>query len=265
MFFDQINTEEVFNEYARIMQKEGNLEKKASYVVPKSFLGDDNYTEVEVHAELQRMAAEGSEGGKLYNIVSEDVAKSAHPEGSTKIVDAQEGLGEVETLEAQQTKMKDVAEKKVKLAKAVMAFATDLDKAGFISLAKNLDEKIVPFLGIKVAETAAITGEYEKAEQLKAAARNALAHASVGEDPSSAMTAKNLVNIVHKPQAFITEVRKPMVFNSLPQETRAPVQALFEFSEGGGMSAPKQPAPVVPDERNLAEWPDYPESVAKDI
>jgi hypothetical protein len=149
MFFDQFNSEEVFNEYARIMQQEGNLDKKASYVVPKSFLGDDNYTEVEVHAELQRIAAEGSEGGKIYDVVSEDVVKDAHPEGSTKIVDAAEGLGEVETQEAQQTKMKDVAEKKVTLAKMTLSLATELDKDGFIALAKGLDEVIAPFLNNK--------------------------------------------------------------------------------------------------------------------
>ena len=113
MYFDDFDTEEVFANYAKIMQDEGHLDKKASYVAPRNLLGDDNYSEVEVNEDLKRIAAEN--GGKsLYNIFTEDVMSGSHPEGSTKIADAPDGLGEVETLQAAQKKIHEVAQKKVK-------------------------------------------------------------------------------------------------------------------------------------------------------
>jgi hypothetical protein len=146
MLFNNFDENEVFNQYARIMQEQGNLEKKANYTMSPSLLGDDDYTEIDVTAELQRIAAENSQDGKLYGVVSDDILSSAHPEGSTKIVDAPDGLGEVETLEDEQAKMQAVAEAKVKLASMVLNLATDLDQNGFAAFAKNLDKAVESFL-----------------------------------------------------------------------------------------------------------------------
>jgi len=151
MYFDDFDTEEVFANYAKIMQDEGHLDKKASYVAPRNLLGDNEYTEIDINEDLVRIAKENG-GGNLYDIFSEDVMANAHPEGSTKVADAPDGLGEVETLEDAQKKIKEVAEKKVKLAGKVLALATELDLEGFTNLAMGLDEKVAEFLGKKAAE-----------------------------------------------------------------------------------------------------------------
>lgn len=150
MYFDDFDTEEVFANFAKIMQDEGHLDKKASYVAPRNLLGDDDYSEIEINDELKRIAAENG-GSKLYDIFTEDVMSGAHPEGSTKIADAPEGLGEVETLEDAQKKIHEVAEKKVKLAAKVLELANELDQEGFTNLAMGLDEKVAEFLGKKAA------------------------------------------------------------------------------------------------------------------
>lgn len=163
MHFDDFDIDEVFSDYARIMQDGGHLEKKATYVVPKSLLGDSNYSEIDVNEELRKIAAENG-GSKLYGLFSEDVMSGAHPEGSTKVADAPDGLGEVETLEAAQQKMKDVAEKKVKLAKLILSIAADLDASGFHAMAQELDLKTAEFLGksIKVKKKASLPATVEQ-------------------------------------------------------------------------------------------------------
>lgn len=138
MFFDNLDVNEVFDNYAKLMQEGGHLEKKANYVVPKSLLGDDKYTEVEIVDELRKLAAKGG-SEKLYEIFSEDLMKDAHPEGSPKMVDAADDLGVVENLEDKHKAMLEVAQAKVKLASKVFALASELDGQGFVSLAKNLD------------------------------------------------------------------------------------------------------------------------------
>lgn len=156
MQFDDVNIDQVFNEYAKIMQDEGHLNKQANYTVPDFVVGNQDYTEVETQDVLRRLAGE-----KLYELDSEDLFGSAHPEGSTKIVDAPDGLGEVETIEAAQKKIQDIAEKKVTLARKVIALTNELDKDGFAELAKELDEKLAVFLGQGLPEKKA-----NQAEQL---------------------------------------------------------------------------------------------------
>jgi len=145
MKFNDINVNQVFDEYAKIMSDKGHLEKKANYSLPEFVVGNNDYSEIEINDVLQRMASE-----KLYELDSEDVLGGAHPEGSTKIVDAPDGLGEVETLEATQKKIHDIAEKKIKLAKMVVALINDLDKNGFSELTKDLDNKLAGFLGTNI-------------------------------------------------------------------------------------------------------------------
>jgi len=148
MFFDEFDVDDVFNNYAKIMQDEGHLTKKANYVVPKSMLGDDKYTEVEIDRELRKIAADGGVN-KLYGLFTDNLVQGAHPEGSPKIVDAVDNLGVVENLDATHKRMLDVAAAKVKLAQKVLRLANDLDNSGFISFAKNLDRLAGKIVGKK--------------------------------------------------------------------------------------------------------------------
>lgn len=137
MHFNDVSADQVFGDFAKIMQEQGHLDKQATYSLPDFVVGEDNYSEVEISGTLKRLANE-----KLYDLASEDVVSGAHPEGNTKIVDAPEQLGEVETIQTAQKKIHDIAEKKVKLAQMVVAFSDELDKDGFSGLSKMLDEKL---------------------------------------------------------------------------------------------------------------------------
>lgn len=161
MHFNDVNVDQVFNEYAKIMEESGHMSKQATYSLPDFVAGSDDYTEVDTRGTLLRLAEE-----KLYDLSSEDVTSGAHPEGSTKVVDAPDGLGEVETLEAAQKKIQEVAEKKVTLAKLVVALLDDLDRDGFNDLRKDLDEKLAAFLGHGLAKKASTEQAKQLIEQL---------------------------------------------------------------------------------------------------
>lgn len=244
MHFDNFDIEEVFNDYAKNMRDGGHLEKKATYVVPKSMLGDSNYTEIDVNEELRKIAADS--GNSLYGLFTEDVMKGAHPEGSTKIVDAADGLGEVETLEATQAKMKDVAEKKVKLAKLVLAFASEIDAAGFHSLAQELDTKAAEFLGKGLKVKAALSPELQQTladlsqsvgqalDQIQSAPLREQYKSSLGKHLADAanneMAAKQLPKTFHqylKHLASLPQEREAaMAMNQLAQSVYALPQAI---------------------------------------
>ena len=142
MNFNKIDVDQVFGEFAQIMHDGGHLEKKANYSLPGFVVGNNDYTEVETIDTLKRIAEE-----KLYELSSEDVLGRAHPEGDVKIVDAPDGLGDVETLESEHAKIEEVATKKVTLAKKVIALINHLDKDGFETMTSDLDSKLAAYLG----------------------------------------------------------------------------------------------------------------------
>lgn len=264
MKFDDFNVDEVFNNYSRIMTEKG-LDKTASYVVPKSILGDDNYTEIDLSEELRKIAAKESEHSKLYDLVSEDVLSSAHSGGSVKIVDAADGLGVVETDKDQQAKMLEVAQKKAKIAERVLNLSSQLDKEGFVSFAKSLDKAVTNFLG-KTAEFGFEFGK-PKVEDVSIAlkrkegefagkvsdVKQKLNSVLSSGDESAKMTANTLLQSMHSAWLFNAQARKPRVLESLPLDVRKSVVELLvlirDISElkKHVNSAPQQPkTPVEP-------------------
>lgn len=190
MLFDKFDKDEVFSHYAALM--ENNLEKKASYEFPVNML-DENYSEIDISDVINKIAE--NEAKKLYDISSEDVLKSAHPEGSTKIVDAQDGLGVVETQEEAQKKDMQVAQKKAAIAEKVIKLTAELDKGGFTSLAYDLDAALAKFLGLplpkKVAQDFLTEDPSVKVEQDPAQMQADAALVQLSQDLANAFTSHN--------------------------------------------------------------------------
>lgn len=139
MKFDNFNVEEVFSNYAQIMQENGSLQKNASYTVPHTLLDQTgNFAEIDTKEAFNKMAKEGGVD-KLYGLFSDDLYHTGHPEKSPKMVDASDGLGVVENLDDKHKGVMQVAESKVKLASRVLDLATELDQAGFTAIAVSLD------------------------------------------------------------------------------------------------------------------------------
>jgi hypothetical protein len=140
MFYNKVDTEEIFDSYAKLMQDGGHLEKKANYVVSKSLLSDDLYTEIDVTRDLQKIAA-GADSKKLNKLFAgNDLMDEAHPEGSVETVKAADDLGVVETLADRQKVMIDIATAKVKLAQKLFTLAASLEQDGFANLVPGLDK-----------------------------------------------------------------------------------------------------------------------------
>ena len=164
---DSIDLDEVFHAYAA-----GLKNQKATYVMPKGMLEHSSYDEVSVAKDLEKIAS-APEHANLYDLFGTGKERfmplqdEAHPEGSPTIVKAPDQLGIVETKEAAHDAIEDVATKKMKLATAVLEFAADLDQAGFVVMAKNLDVAVSNWVGrtVKFAEQA-VEEEFDAAKKL---------------------------------------------------------------------------------------------------
>ena len=165
--FDNFEVDEVFSDFSKIMKEKGHLETELNYTMPKGILERSNYSEISIQADLEKIAAKS--GNDLYNIFTEDVMADAHPEGSTEILEAVDGLGEIETIQKTHEKMMSIVEKQTKIAGKVLRLSSKLDAQGFRSLAEDLDKKVASFLGKELSKEGS-----EKYRDLKSILSSAL-------------------------------------------------------------------------------------------
>jgi hypothetical protein len=163
MQFDSFNIDQVFNNFVSNMKESGSLNRPAKYTMPESILGSVGTKDIDISDELRKKAEKGA--SKMYGLFSDDVVGDAH-NGSVKVVDAAGDLGVVETIQDAHKKIEDVATKKVKIAKEVIALAQKLDDARFFKLANRLDAALSEFLNIKAASNREYENALDKINQL---------------------------------------------------------------------------------------------------